>query len=320
MSYIVKRPIRSVQGRLIALRKAHGMQTAMPAGTSFLLPDTAAKLIDALPEYETLVSDKDKLEAIWMGAASQKTEKIEIARMFVTDFFRTMKMTIARSVKLKDGKWAATDIDFYNLDETGGKIPKLLTEGEVLVWADAIKKGEANRLLAKPAAPGMTNPDAAEVEATAAAARPLVVRSGQAQAALADKRLELKKASAEADALLEKVWAFVQIHYQKAGAETQREMLRNWGVLYASVGKPNTFTLMVKDSTGAALQGAAVVLLETDSRATANPEGRANLPTRTVGNVTLRISHPGKDDVDLPATIPDDVQGTTIDLGAVVME
>jgi hypothetical protein len=63
-----------------------------------------------------------------------------------------------------------------------------------------------------------------------------------------------------------------------------------------------------------------VVLLETDSRATANPEGRANLPTRSVGNVTLRISHPGNADIDQPAAIPDDVEGTTIDLGTVVME
>jgi len=34
-----------------------------------------------------------------------------------------------------------------------------------------------------------------------------------------------------------------------------------------------------------------------------------------VGNITLRFSFPGKDDLDLPVTIADDAEGTTIDLG-----
>jgi hypothetical protein len=97
-------------------------------------------------------------------------------------------------------------------------------------------------------------------------------------------------------------------------------MLRSWGVVYGTVGEPNTLTVLVKDSAGAPLEGASVVLLETEGSSTANPEGRVSLETRTVGNITLRFSYPGKADKDVPVSIADEAEGTTIDLGIVVLE
>lgn len=307
-------------GRSIALDKAYGLQMSLPAGTVYLLPKTADKLISTQPVYQQLVQDRDFLEAVLKGKVAKKTAQVAIVKLFVTDFLRALKMTINRSVKLKDGKWSAGDINYYGLDEKRSAVPVNMTEGEVMLWAKKIKDGEAARLLAKPGAPPMSNPDVAEVNAVADAAEPLIDETGQAKDKLTQKRQELRKANKEVDVLMEAVWNYVQIGYQKLKPETQRVMLRNWGAVYASVGKPNTLTLVVKDSSGAALKGAKMLLLETESSATANPEGRATLKSRVVGNVTLRISYPGKADIDLPATIPDDVEGTTLDLGTVVME
>jgi len=319
MEGIEKQPLRSVTGRLIALIKAFGMQTTLPPGTTILLPDVATKLIDAMPIYDQLVQDRDNLDAIWKDIAGKKAQEIGVTEMFVIDFFKVLKITINRSVKLNNGQWAASDINFYNLDETGGNIPVDMTESEVLVWAEKIKDGEANRLLAKPTAPAMTNPTAADVTLVADEAKPWISQSSQAQSLLTGKRAEINEANLGLDSLLESVWGFVQIHYQMVPKETQREMLRNWGVMYAGVGEPNTLTVLVKDSAGAPLEGADMVLLETDGSATANPEGRANLQTRVVGNITLRFSYPGKDNLDLPVTIADDAEGTTIDLGTIVL-
>lgn len=319
MSGIEKQPLRSVMGRLVALEKAYGMETTMAPGTSFLLPAIATKLIDVKPIYKQFVQERDNLDALWKAKAKTKTDQIGITEMFVRDFFKVLKITINRSVKLNNGQWATDDINFYNLDETGGNLPENLTEIEVLAWAEKITVGEANRILAKPTAPAMVNPSAAEVTAEAVVAQPLVAASSQAQAALADKRRDIDEANPEIDLLMDSVWSLVQIHYQKSPKETQREMLRNWGAIYAGVGEPNTLTVLVKDSAGAPLEGADMVLLETEGTATANPEGRVNLQTKVVGNITLRFSYPGKDDLDVPATIADDAEGTTIDLGTVTL-
>ena len=320
MAGIAKQQIRSVSGRLIALTKAFGMQTTQPVSDPILLPNVATQLIDAMPIYDQLVAERDYRDAIWKDTAGKKTALIAKTELFVIDFFKVLKITINRSVKLNNGQWAASDINFYNLDETGGNIPDDMTESEALMWAEKIKDGEAALLLAKPTALAMTNPTAAEVTTAADEAKPYIAQTSQAQAQLNNTREELNEANVQLDALLETVWSYVEARYKTQPIETQREMLRNWGVVYATVGTPNTLTLLVKDSAGAPLEGADVVLLESDGTTSSNPEGRANLETRVVGAVTLRISFPGKANKDVASTIPDDAEGTTIDLGIVILD
>jgi hypothetical protein len=320
MSGIEKQPLQSIRGRLIALKKAFGKQATIPAGEVILLPNVVTQLNDATPIYDQLVVDRDNLEALWKQQAGNKTNKFFITELYVIDFFKVLKITINRSVKLADGKWEASDINFYNLDETGGIIPDDMTEADVLLWAKKIKDGEANRLLAKPTAPAMVNPSAAEVTAAADVAKPLIELTSNALDLLNAKRAQLKEANVQVDLILKTVWTSVESRYAAYDADTLRDTLRGWGVVYGTVGEANTLTALVKDSAGEPLEGASVVLLETEGTTTANPEGRVSLETRTVGNITLRFSYPGKADKDVPVTIDDEAEGTTIDLGIVVLE
>lgn len=320
MAAVVKQTIRSVSGRVIALKKAFGKQATLPAGEVVLLPNVVTQLNDATPIYDQLAKDVVLLETTWKDVARDKTKKIGVTEMYVTDFFKVLKITVNRSVKLADGKYSEGDISYYDLDETGGLIPVDMTEAQVLEWAEKIKTGEANRLLAKPTAPAMVNPSAAEVTAAADVAKPTPTLTSNALDQLNAKRAEVNDANAQVDLILKTVWTSVESRYAAYDADTLRDTLRGWGVVYGTVGEPNTLTALVKDSAGEPLEGADMVLLETEGTTTANPEGRVSLETRTVGNVTLRFSYPGKEDKDVPVTIDDEAEGTTIDLGIVVLE
>lgn len=317
MSAITRRLPNSNISRLAAINGFKLAIDNLPAGTITLPADITTNLPTVHTNYNAGYNAVTAAEADFSIKTADKTAAAFKLRIITSDFLKVLRITVDRSVSFEDGLWDAADTSYYNLDETGGNLPDMRSDENLSYWANEVITGEAARKAAKPTAPDMSNPAAAEVTALYTplqTALGLVVVSASA---LSTARNNLNTHNPAIDQFITRAWNFLDANYGNLEESAKRNMLRQFGVVYTTTGNPNTFTFIVKDDAGATLEGAKAVLIESGAEAFANEDGRVNLETNTVGPVQLLISYPGKQNRTALYTIPDTDHGQTYDLGEI---
>lgn len=319
MAAISRRLPQSNIARLTAIRSLKLAVDSLPPAAITLPPDVITSLPQALSEYTNVYDTIIPLEAALNEKIAIKNNALLRIKTFTVDFIKVLRITVDRSVLFADGQYAETDTDYYNLDETGGNLPNLRNEELIIQWANNMVNGEAARKAAKPGAPDMANPSAADINA---ATPPFTAALGQIVAAtnlLTNARNKINTTNPDADRFILRAWDFLEANYSNLEDSAKRNILRQFGVTYVSNGTPNTITFLVKNTEGAALEGAKTVIGETGSETFANAEGRINIETQFLGNLNLLVSYPGKTTQTIPLTIPDTAEGQTFNLPDVVL-
>jgi len=292
----------------------------VPAGTITMPPGIVADLPVVNLAYNNKYHQVNLDETTLALAIEVKNIAGGKVRLLVNNFLQVLRITVVRSVALNDGDWQANDVDYYNLDETGGNLPDISTDEDALEWANIIVQGEADRIAAKPTAPPMTNPTAAQVNAFIAPFETAIDAVSAANTAITNSRSDLVDYNITADAFILEVWNYLDANTSKLSDSARRNILRTYGVVFISLGTPNIIKAHVKRaSDNSNLIGAIATIQETGATVTANADGLIEISSTALGPLTVLFTFPGLADQTLPVTIPDDAEGQTFDLGTVVM-
>lgn len=162
-----------------------------------------------------------------LAAGKKAKEASAELRMFISHFFQSLSNAIARKVV------KPTDLILFGLDGKKGTVPKLSREGDLLWWAEQIKRGEASRI-AKGGVP-VAFPSAAEVEVVAEKCGEAMRQHGDARLKAAEKLREVKKAfPTMRDAIMD---LYDELEYRNNDYEPAhvREILRGYGMQYRTV-------------------------------------------------------------------------------------
>lgn len=174
---------------------------------------------DALGEQAAALSNQTK-------ATSESSTAFNMARQFISHFIQTFNMAVDRNV------FPATDRAHYQLDVSGGSLPPLASEADVLLWGDRVIAGEAKRVAAGGTA--IPFPSIAEVSGA--------FDNFKAKRAVKSQRSEVMDADEEAvaalrpdvDALVLDLWEEIEFAFRRQPAASLRNKAREWGVVYES--------------------------------------------------------------------------------------
>ncbi len=319
MSTITRRLPYTNIARLKAINTFKTAYDATPPGTLTLPADIITNLPLMQSDYSTKYYNVEAKEAALTLAQSLEGEDADKLGLIVNHFLQVMRFTVTRSVAFEDGNWAENDIDYYNLDETGGNMPDINTVEDILVWAGHVVNGEAARKTDKPAAPDMTNPTSLEVNALIA---PVTARTGAvvaATVALTASRSQLEEQNQDADKFILSSWNFMEANLTSLDAAARRNVLRQYGVVFISTGIPNIIKAHVKHPNGTYLEGAVATIEQTGATATSNSDGLFEISSTALGTLSILITFPGLSNKAVTLLVPDDAEEQVFDLGIIEM-
>ncbi len=211
-----------------ASRKAAGLDPA----DSPLNPETTTKLNAVAPQFESLVNERSTAEFDQVSATDTVAAQFEKVGMYVSHFFQVFQFGVSR------GQYEASERVLLGLSANQTKLPELTSQPDILLWAQRIVSGEADRVAAG-AAP-MANPAASEIATLLAE---LETEKG-AQSGKKDLYDDAQKAVAakrpEVDAVILDVWDELEFAYRLEENPAKRRKCREWGVVYrVRPGEPN---------------------------------------------------------------------------------
>ena len=320
MTVISRALPQSNSGRRNALNNLKSGIDGAPAGTVVLPPDVTTDLPLLRTGYNTKSLAVETAEAIALQFISYKNRDFLCLSTVTLDFLKVVRITVNRSLVFGNGVWEQSDLNYYNLDETGYNLPTLRTEEEIRTWAESVINGESSRLIAKPTASGMTNPLASEVSAQlviAEASRDEVAAKNQE---LAQARNQVNLVNPQVDVFIKRAWDFLEANFSSMEAPARRNVLRQFGVVFITRGIPNNLTFTVKDTAGNTLAGTLAFIEQSGAEASANEDGRVLLTTNVVGPIIIVLQYPGKQKQEVTFEIPEDAEDQTFELPDVVMQ
>jgi hypothetical protein len=319
MSTISRRlPISNI-ARLKAINTFKTAYDATPSGTFTFPADVVTDLPVIQGNYQTNYYAVDTKESAVLQAIEGRKGFFGKLNLSVNHFLQVVRLTILRSVLFEDGNWQLSDENYYNLDSTGGNLPDINTEEDALIWANHVVQGEADRKVAKPAAPDMVNPTAAFVGTQIGPLQTAIGLVAAKTLELTTTRNQLNGLSVEADAFILKVWNFLDANTSGLEDSTRRNLLRQYGVVYISTGIPNIITAHLTKPDGTPLQGAEATIEQTGGSATSNSDGLVQISTNALGTLNVIVKFPGYAQLSASVTIPDNAEEQTFNLGTLQM-
>lgn len=319
MTTITRRIPQSNIARLKSINTFKTAYDATPPGMITLPADTITALPLIHTEYNTNYYAADEKEAALALAIGLKNTEATKLNVTVNHFLQVMRLTVIRSLLLEDGKWEKNDIVYYNLDETGGNLPDINNDEDILVWANHVINGETNRKAAKPLAPDMVNPAVADVTALVGPFNTGIGNVVAATVALTSARSHLNDTNTNADKFILSVWNFLDANLSGFDDSARRNVLRQYGVVFISTGIPNIIKGHVKNPGGLFLEGAVATIQQTGAAATSNADGLFEISSTALGNLDVQVTFPGLSKKTISLTVPDDAEEQTFDLGIIEM-
>ncbi len=196
-------------------------------GTARLISaDTAARLVSFAPTWEKEVTER----ADALGRQTSVTTTLNLAgdklRTTVSHFIQVYQFGVARGIFSPSGRAV------YDLSVNEETVPPLASEGDLLLWADRVIKGDARRV-ANFSEPAMAMPSAAEVTTALAAYNTELTLQTAAKDSLESEQSDVNQLRPEADQLIRDVWDEVEFALRQMEPSTLRRRAREWGVFYA---------------------------------------------------------------------------------------
>ncbi len=206
------------------------LKTALDKGNNlppYKLPysqQSLKRLRSFFPEYERLFKQLEESRDYIKSKNKQYLVLQKRARLYLSHFIQVMNLSIARG----DLKPAART--FYGIKENNAKIPRLVTEADLIKWGEKIINGEPERI-AQGGNP-VTNPTVAVVKVR----YDQFIEAYRHQNTLKETYKWLsKKLSAmrkEADSIILSLWNELEEFYGNLPDNEKREKCKDFGIVY----------------------------------------------------------------------------------------
>ncbi|MEO5714274.1 MAG: hypothetical protein ABIT37_12375 [Luteolibacter sp.] len=202
-------------------------KSAAVTGTARLISaDTATRLATFVPKWEKEVTER----ADALGKQTAVTTALNLAgdklRTTVSHFIQVFQFGVARGVFSPSGRAV------YDLSVNEETVPGIVSEADLLLWADRIIKGDVRRV-ASFSEPAMAMPSAADVSTGLTAYNTELTLQTAAKDSLESEQSDVNKLRPEADQLIRDVWDEVEFALRQLESPTLRRRAREWGVFYA---------------------------------------------------------------------------------------
>ncbi len=274
MSYLSRLAPETLETRLEALLLAKNKMDSLPPGTNPLTAATTARLIGMTGDYSTKFNSILTAAFAYNGNTPVKESAQYSCALHTNHFIQVFNLGIKRGV------YTAAQRDFFNLPVGSDALPDLDKAVDVLKWANAVVNGDANRITAGGAA--MSNPTAAEVQATLTPFHTAFDNQSNFKDALDAAEETLEAILAEADKVIKKVWDELETFYNEESDESRRDNCREWGVVYVLIGSDKVMSGTVTYN-GSPVEGFTVKFTKGKNKSTTTAAGAYSLNTRMMG-------------------------------------
>lgn len=291
--------------RVKAMQAAKAKYDATPATQRAFGADTYTRLVDFLPPYLIEIQERGTALSQQSQAVSAINPQRRKLRLYVSHFIIGLDNAILRE------ELPASDRAYYQLAVSGGAMPKLTTDEDLILWANNIISGEATRVTAGGTA--LSNPTAAQVQANLTTFQPLYDTLSARKSAYDSEQEDVAALWEEADDILSDIWDEVLFTYRKDEAPSMRRKAREYGVTYrlgtGEQPSPDEFSVdgIVTEQTTVGIPGPSVdvevTVIENNVTVLTDIDGRYLIPTQTPGNYNLRFKKFGFKEQVLPVTI-----------------
>jgi len=206
------------------LRQINDRKAVTPPANLPFRASTIAQFDLFYPLYMEKVNNIGKTLAAQSGKTAQVTAAKIIARLFILDFIDALQNAIRR------GTFEASVRALYGLKVEKRHRPKVLTEQDILNWADNIHTGETKRI-ALGGAP-VAFPSLADVDAAAGDFRTKNNQQSNDKFIYDNAQEALAAENKKADLLILKCWNEIESEYDTGDKPSLRRKAREWGVIY----------------------------------------------------------------------------------------
>lgn len=155
-------------------------------------------------------------------------------RMYITHFIRVLNMSISREEMTPESR------KFYNMEPDEIKLPKLLTNNELLKWGKHIIDGEGKRI--RTGGTPIMNPTIAKVKVWYDRFKDMHHSQQIANKSYQRASSQLIDIRRKTDALIQAIWNEIEEHYQKLPGSERRAHSEEYGIVYVfrkNEKKPN---------------------------------------------------------------------------------
>lgn len=301
MGTISRQLPRSVESVWRALEVAKNKKDSTPASNNAFRPATALKVDAAYIAFGEKRQARIAAKYAYTTNTPIKTAAVNKLRSYCSLFIQHLNDGIVQGITTKQ------DRVLYNLDENDAAVPNMVSEANVMTWANNIINGEAARVALGGTA--LLQPSAAEIEALRNDAQLKLNTQSTRYEAYNAAQEELKALMADMDVLIREMWAEVEsVFAGDPDAGSRRSKAEQWGVVYVTVGpKKNKVQVTVRDNvTNLPIQDANVDFALAGLEMTTDATGVAVAYDDFVGNDTLTVEHINYVTQTIPVTLPED--------------
>lgn len=266
---------QTIIDRYEALALSQNKRSSLPPGTNPFTPATDLRLTNMWADFDAKRTAIITAKTAYNNGTPVKAQSANTLRLFISHFIQVFNFGVAR------GKYPVGDRASYDLPVEDSPLPDLTKDSDLLLWANNIVNGDALRVAAGGAA--MANPDAAEVNTAKNTYHTNFDLQSNRKDALDSAQEAMESILPEADKVIKKVWDELDTFYNEETDESRRENMREWGVVYITVGDAKVLSGTVSYN-GAPAAGFQVRFKRGRNISQTTATGAYSLNTRLMGN------------------------------------
>lgn len=251
-----------------------------------LTPATESRLNSVGAQYLSVYEELTISLAKQAKATEAAVNSRNIVKTYISHFIQVFNFGIERN------KYPLQDRSFYGLSMSGGSVPYLNSEADIVQWGNNIINGDAERIAAGGAP--MSNPSVSEIKVVFEEMIQLIQTQSSLKNAYDKAQENVNGLNEAVDKLILRIWNEINTFYDDHESSSRRRKAREWGVVFVSTDTSNLINgtiLQLEDDKPVA--GATVLFKETDMQTTSDSNGKFNFRTNYLGEATITVEKIG---------------------------
>ncbi len=212
------------QARLKALDKAFRMTEKLSFDQIAIPYELQYQLKTLYPEFKQAVSLYKEAYKRQIENSKQYKDTFRLAKLYVSHFLQVMNMAVIR------GELPPKTRSFFDLPQDNTKLPRIITEKDLLNWGKKIIDAEEKRISL-----GQTpiqNPRISIVKIYFDKFKDIYYFYKKSQEITANNLKNVAQMRPKIDKLIQKIWNAVEDHFRELPPEIMRQKAQEYGVVY----------------------------------------------------------------------------------------
>ena len=210
--------------RIKALQKAYQKGKELPPFKLAFTQSTLQKVMSFLPRFEKTMTQQKAALNFQKERNLEHLSQIRKVKMYISHFVQVVNMAIQR------GELPLSILEYYKLNECGGKVPPLFTEDEICTIGRNLIDGETARI--RKGLPPVTNPTIAVVKVWYEKFLDAYRDQKNLQIVTSRSQKDLAVLRPEADEIILTLWNEVENSFRDLPDDLKREKAIAYGLVY----------------------------------------------------------------------------------------